>query len=77
MGTLTVRLPSERMMASFETMEPRFLRTASFTRSLCRSWSMIPLRCKDQSLRWIVPEMFESFVIPNSLPSSRRRCAAH
>jgi hypothetical protein len=40
-GTLTVFRPLERMIDSLETMEPRFLRTASRMRSLWRSWSMM------------------------------------
>src|SRR5262249_42115202 len=52
MGTLTVLRPLDRMMDSFETIEPRFFLIASLMRSLWRSWSMTPLRWSDQSLRW-------------------------
>src|SRR5215475_9596487 len=51
-GTLTVLRPFERMIDSFETIEPRFFLIASLMRSLWRSWSMMPFRWSDQSLRW-------------------------
>src|SRR6266540_1558846 len=40
------------MIDSFETIEPRFFLIASLMRSLWRSWSIMPFRWSDQSLRW-------------------------